>query len=506
MSAIHRALSRRLSHARGEEGAALISALLFMVMLSGLSFVLLAVVLGQIAPSYVAQKSTKTVYSAQAGLQAALGVVRSATGTTVDANNVPYGAINKLPCTFSANVDGQTAETAYTVTIGYYLLDPTAKDDAWLAANDLACSASGVAEQPAFAYIVSKGSGEASPGRPVSEGDRSVAAVYKFKITNVNIPGGRVFSGTTCMQAEKFNGIVQAGSDISFQPVGSCAPNGNDKTPQQLWVYGETYQIQLASTITPTSAGLCVTGVPTNRAKLQPCRADAGRWNQLWSWDGSQTWLGQNQAIGTGYSNARLRDSGGYLEVSTSGTAFTPEPSVGAAAAGYETKQIVNYEEFGRCADVTDQQIGKAFMISYPCKQDPSGTGSYLNWNHKWFYDEPTGAATVLPDRQIYVLENNVASGKKCLQSPSSTGKYVTFATCTTSNSQKWTRNKKTETYANSYLFIDNLGRCLTADATDKYGSWSKLTVAQCTPSEAQKWNAPSLANDATFGSFREIG
>jgi hypothetical protein len=506
MSVIRRALAQRLSVSRGDDGAALVSALLFMVLLSGLSFVLLAVVLGQIGPSYAAQKSTKTVYSAQAGLQAALGVVRSATGTAVDANNVPYGAISKLPCTFSANVDGATPETAYSVQLGYYLLDPTGKDDAWLAANKLACGAAGVAQQPAFAYIVSKGTGEASPGRPVDEGTRSVAAVYKFQVTNFNVPGGRIFSGTSCMQASMSGDTPVIGSEISFQPASACASSGINKPPSQLWVYAESYQIKLASSVTKTNPGLCVTGVPTNRAKLEPCRTDAQRWNQLWSWDGSQTWLGQNQAITTGYSNARLRDTGGYLEVSTAGSAFTPEPSVGPAAAGIATKQIVNYEEFGRCTDVTDQQIGKAFMISYPCKQDPSGSGAYLNWNHKWFYAEPNPPATVLTGQQIYVLENNVNSGKRCLQAPASSGKYVVFAACTTSDSQKWTRNKKTDSYANSYLFIDNLGRCLTADDTDRYGSWSKVTVAQCTPSEAQKWNAPSLGNDADFGSFKELG
>ncbi|MCU1543334.1 MAG: hypothetical protein JWM50_1199 [Microbacteriaceae bacterium] len=500
MSVIRRAMAQRIPSTRGDDGAALVSALLFMILLSGMSFVLLAIVLGQIGPSYAAQKSTKTVYGAQAGLQAALGVVRSATGTAVDANNVPYGDLSKLPCSFGGNVDGAPGETAYAVTIGYYITDPTGKDDAWLASNDLACGASGVTQQPFFAYIVSKGTGTASPGRPATEGNRSVAAVYDFKITNVNIPGGRIYSGTECMEADK----AQLGSEISFKPAGSCASNGAKKDDTQLWVYDKTYQIKLASTIEDGKPGLCITGIPGELATLQTCVT--GQYNQLWSWDGSQTWWGQKAAITTGYSNARLRDDGKNLAVSTTGTPFTPEPSVGSAAAGESTKQIVNYKEFGRCADVTDQLIGSSFMISYPCKQDPSSTGAFLNWNHKWFYTEAVGTAAVVYDQEIYVLVNNATTGKRCLQAPVLSGKYVTFAPCTSNANQKWDRTKKTDTYANSYLFIDNLGRCLTADAADTYKTWSKLTVSQCTPSEAQKWNAPSLADDAKFGSFKEIG
>ena len=57
------------------------------------------------------------------------------------------------------------------------------------------------------------------------------------------------------------------------------------------------------------------------------------------------------------------------------------------------TKQIVNFKEFGRCADVTGANINNAdtpgeFNIVYPCKQDPVGAG--LAWNHKWYYNSPT--------------------------------------------------------------------------------------------------------------------
>ena len=66
--------------------------------------------------------------------------------------------------------------------------------------------------------------------------------------------------------------------------------------------------------------------------------------------------------------------------------------------------------------------------------------------------------------------------------------------------------NQKTGNIATSYTFI-NQNLCLTADGADIYNSnWSKITLVACTGGENQKWNAPSVVNDATFGSFKEIG
>jgi hypothetical protein len=300
----------------------------------------------------------------------------------------------------------------------------------------------------------------------------------------------------------------------------------------QLWVYDTDYEIKLASTTVTGSTSLCITGPATaggstQDATLQACKAktDAARWNQLWSWTGSYTWQGQNQSISTGNSTYNLAGPiavGNRLKVQSSGTngAFNPASTVGAGAASYETLQIVNYLEFGRCLDVTDTDIGKSFMIAYPCKQDPSGTGTpagtgKLDWNHKWYYSEPPAPpgnpnGTTAPLTQtISVKVNNDSSKKYCLLTPdpaaTSPTIYPTFAGCTSSNLQKWTRIKNAGVYLDSYLFVDTFGRCLSVGkSNDLYKGWSKIVVAPCDGSLAQKWNSPAATTGGEVGGYRE--
>jgi Tfp pilus assembly protein PilX len=99
-----------LRGARDEGGIALMSVMLFMILLTGMSLVLLSVILGQIGPAYVAQKSTNTVYAAQAGLQSALGVMRSATGPLVAGE--AFGDPHQLPCAFSGELDGSSNDVS----------------------------------------------------------------------------------------------------------------------------------------------------------------------------------------------------------------------------------------------------------------------------------------------------------------------------------------------------------------------------------------------------------
>ena len=257
-------------------------------------------------------------------------------------------------------------------------------------------------------------------------------------------------------------------------------------------------------------------GLPVvDSAVLLPCAAptDPARWNQLWSWTGAHRWYGQQQDIAAGTSGycmtpAVITLGGATLMVSTvcTGT-FAPEARVGAGAAGFSTHQIVNYREFGRCVDVTDANISSTFMISYPCKQDPTATGANLLWNHKWYYQEPAAGQDTVTDQEIYVHLNDSPTQKFCLQTPdsASSSTYPIFAACNGSARQSWTRTSKTASHVSSYLLIDTYGRCLTADGSDLYNSnWSRLRMLPCDGSERQKWNAPAVFTDANFGGFKE--
>lgn len=503
LQGLRRALERRMSTSDSEQGVALLSVILFMIMLSGMSLVLLGIILGQIGPGYVAQKGTQTVYAAQGGLQSGLAAMRAATKVVTGGEVV--GDISKLPCEVKAQLDGTADSPTYRVEINYYLDDPTGRSESWLdsLSNKLSCTTgSGVSTQPNFAYLVSSGSDASAAGRDPDEGNRSVAAIYKFKVTNVNIAGGRIFDFdmNRCFQAQN----TTAGSEIRF--VTNCSSNDD----RQLWVYDTDWHIKLASSIVNAGdVGLCISSEGSgDDAELREC--DSGDYRQLWNWMGDSSWHGRNSA-NNGNSKCLHRD-GNDLEVSNSCTTLSPEPAAGAGAASYATHQVVNYQEFGRCLDVTDTDINKNFMISYPCKQDPSGANSFL-WNHKWFYSEPDvdGGQTTLHDQQIRVYHNNQtnAANTYCLRTPNESGssKYPVFTRCTNGGDNiEWTRVYNTGTYANSYLFIDTYGRCLAADENDKYNSnWSRITVESCNGSELQKWNAPASYNAAEFGGFKEM-
>ncbi len=508
------AIVARVRGNHSESGVALLSAILFMIIMAGVSVVLLSTVLGQVVPSTLAQRNTKTIYAAQAGVQASLAMLRSASKTD---STGTYGDPTKLVCSLTGSIDAQNNGLSYVATISYFTTDPTKT----ATPTALGCSGAGVSGQPKYAKISSQGI--AAPVAGVSStptGSRYLSAVYTFKVTNVNIPGGRIFSGdnTQCLQANS----ASAGSVINFVMASACTSSPtNDAT--QLWIYDTDYEIKLASTTVAGSTSLCITGPAiaggaTQDATLQACKAktDAARWNQLWSWSGSYTWVGQATNITSGYSSYYLAGPvGGRLQVNSGGTngTFTPASAVGAGAASVNTLQIVNYLEFGRCLDVTDTNIGNSFMISYPCKQDPSGTGTppgtgKLDWNHKWYYSEPTAPATSLT-QTISVLVNNDTSQKYCLQTPTASSGliYPVFSSCVAGQSlQKWTRIKDTGTYANSYLFVDSLGRCLAVGkSNDLYKGWSKIVVATCDNSLGQKWNAPSAIVGGTVGSYQEV-
>lgn len=518
MIRLHDALSSRRERLRAqhpESGSALLMSVLFIVFAGGVMLVLLSVLLSQLQSIQIAQKNTRTGYSAQAGIQSALSVLRSNAKTVVVGSTpTPYGDPTKLPASLTGSVDGDDGSTLrYSVTIQYFTVDPTGKSDAWLQANALPHPLTGdPAKQPKFARLVAEGSDSAVSGLTDPIGDRTVTALYTFTTTNVNIPGGliRGTDGTSCLKADR----ALAGSLIQMVPAGSC----NDDT-LDMWVYDTDYRLKLASTM-GTSNVLCITGqrwVSTAtgtdssvvNATLQPCVGSnsAAYGNQLWSWEPPGSWVGQNKG-NSGRTNRWLELNGTVLIERTSSTGpFRPTPSVGAGAASYLTKQIVNYSEFGRCMDVTDNQIGKSFMIVYPCKQDPGGTGANLNWNHKWYYNEPTGTSTSTGAQQITV--NPTPSTKQCLttRAPSAGNTDVHFTGCSSANEQKFVRNADTGNPLTSYTFqlAGDRSKCLAAVPEPGY-AWSHIRMVACNGSTTQKWNAPPMTSGSSLGGYKELG
>ncbi len=505
---------RTLHGATAERGVAMLTAIFFMVIVAGLSVVLMSVALSQQAPTYTAQKSTKTIYSAQAGLQAALGVMRTAAAAP-NAEGEILGSPAKLPCTVAGTVDGGGTGTSYSVILQYFVVDPSGSDATWRTSNEMACSnGTGPAGKPKFAYITATGEGTTIPGQAASVGNRRLSAVYTFKVNNANVAGGQILSrdGAFCLHAIS----EAAGSEAKWIPVGACTDN--DK---QLWIYSKDYRLQLAKSTFGGAAGLCITGPVndgenTQRATLQPCQPanSLTRWNQLWSWTGSYSWVGQKPTIVGGQSSYCLSPGGAdgtnlsavRLEVRKGGCSgtFLPTAQVGPGAASINTHQIVNFKEFGRCAAVTGANINSTFTISYPCKQDPTGTGTQLLWNHKWFYTEPPAGQAVAAAQEVYVLLNDNPAQRYCFTAPAAGGD-TRFLPCNGSAAQKWVRVYNSGDYTSSYQFIDYKGRCLVADSTSTYLTWSQIKTAACNGSLEQKWNAPPIFVESDFGGYREV-
>ncbi|WP_167050534.1 ricin-type beta-trefoil lectin domain protein [Salinibacterium sp. ZJ77] len=490
---------------RDDRGAALIMVLTLIILIAGITVAVTSILVAQAPAVYHAERSSQTVYAAQSGMQVALGQIRTA-------ESAGFGDRSKLPCTITGAIDSEDDATTYEVSVRYYMDDPSDRPSSWRdnPANFRTCAT--LSATPYYALLTASGQGASVVGLADGDGDRTLQAVYTFRVSNVNIPGGRILNQaqTHCLSADS------AGHDakVRFRTLAQCVTDGEARTS---WVYDTDYQIKLSSTLAGTP--LCITGpvsgTATQDAVLRACQTNSTRWNQLWNWDGDYSWWGQKNPISAGRSgfclaptNSTATLTGQYLQVRSTGCSgqFSPSAEVGAGAASKATNQIVNYQEFGRCLDVTDVDINKAFMISYPCKQDASGAASF-SWNHKWYYNEPPAGSAISADQQIIVKKDNTTD--YCLQAPAAGASlgYPVFKPCSNSEPrQKWKRHGDTGSYSSSYLFTDTYGRCLAANPADVFNGWSKIVVTACSNSLLQKWNAPSQTSDSTLGSYREIG
>lgn len=501
---------------RADEGAAMLLTVFFIVFTTGLAMVMLGILLAQLPPAQFVQRSTRTVYAAQTGIQSALSVMRSNTKVVgVGASAATYGDPSKLPKTLTGNVDGAAGGgLTYSVTIQYFTSDPTGKDSTWLAANAIANTGT---TQPTYARIVSQGS-DSTIGS--ASATRTVAAIYAFTTTDINIPGGLIFSSdqTKCLMADS----ATVGSLMKLVAATACTDDARD-----LWVYDTDWKIKLASTIGSATV-LCITGQTWTssggttsaavNATLQPCATSnaTAPGNQLWSWDSALSYVAQNSA-NTARSGRWLSISGTTLiEQSGSSAQFNPSPAVGAGGANYGTHQIVNYSEFGRCMDVTNENLSMSYMIVYPCKQDPTGTTNAILWNHKWYYNEPVSPAVSTGAQAIYVRYNNNTANTYCLtaNTAASGNTDMYFVSCTNPTNvnnvtalQKFIRNQDTKNPLTAYTIQLNSDptKCLTAVAEPGY-AWSHIRVLACNGSTAQKWNAPPTTVGSKLGDFVEVG
>lgn len=504
----------RLRRIRRDRGS-IPMALLVVIVGTGLVALMLPMVVMQISSSSFASSRSEALHAAQSGIEMGIAEIRSAT-------TEGEGDRRKLPCgplTGPATDDGST----YHLDIEYfYAGDPSLHDDDWRKDHVMICatgagpydSASG-SGTPSFALLTATGSS------PNEVRERTLEVTYIVKTTNRNIAGGAIplfpKAGSTnhfCLDA----GIpIKANNRVGALP---CPTDPSRIPVQQKWAYTEDLTLQLTATVgdlnlNPDGTGLCLDTVSSPHAvgtlmTVRPCaRVTDGKggeravWRQVWSINGSGHFEGSKSdysdldsyclyAVDQPAVQLSLNQKCGTSTTDPQG-AWNPMPSVGAGQAGAANGQLVNFAQFGRCLDVTNQSTGSGdnggtFLILYPCKQNPNITK--LAWNQKW-EAVPVGTDTV----QWRTYVNNKTSNAYCLTSPLSTTGYVHVKACGTTTGQVWTKPTDVDSagnqlaYAKKYVTRDQAGLCLSASPDEYFGN-AKVAVAACAGATDQKWNA----------------
>jgi hypothetical protein len=484
-----------------DAGTALVLVLTAIMVAAALGVLILGMVLVQVKPTLQQRKHARTLSAAESGLNMGLAQMRAATTSG-------QGDRSKLPCgTFTGSVGGEQGNVQYQATIRYYLTDPSQQSASWRDAHALACVAGyGPSQTPAYALVQAEGAGDSAPGQSSTTGDRTLESIYTMRVTNANVSGGLVHNyadtagGALALCMDAGSGSPSAGAVVQARVCLAA----NVARSRQLFAYTPAYNLVLTSTVSTSKPdGMCVTynGANANLV-MQDCTTAMA---QKWGINAGAQFQYAANATSTKYCIAVQNDNVSLAATSSiCGQAFSwrwawaPEPKVGAGNAGPNQQQLVNYKEFGRCFDVTGWHLDYAYMIAYPCKQDPNGSPG---WNEQLTNDTNT--------------HHLIVNGSSCVTAPTTAGGYVTMTGCSSSSRQQWTVIGATGDYSTAYTITDYQGRCLAvgppnmSDANDAPGytlrQWSTIVSATCDGSTGQKWNAPPNLIDAANGNTREI-
>jgi hypothetical protein len=452
-----------------------------LVMLVGASFgaMLLPMLLTQMSSTRFEVSRVHSLNAAQAGIDVALGMVRSATTIDLSRPDAP-GDPAKLPCNpvtkpivGTANqLGGGVGSGAYTATIAYYAVgDPAAhsNDPTWLNDNMMQCvdgygtydGTLGTAV-PSFALITSTGT-DGPSGNGASPG-RTLQTTYVFSTTNANFRGDVIpfvlgANAPLCLDAGS-SPWANNGTQPTLQACPAPAPLGSPPTlvpAGQSWFWRTDNTIQLVQSVgTSHPNGVCLTtpdyysigssitisdcgplGTPDNhqiwgsdsnrriQGGLDSCVTPMGWW-----WPGF--WylpsLAYPPIVG---SILRLQFCAG---VSPDYQKTDPKPNVGYGGAGFSTNQLAVGGIFSQCLDVPREWPalgvlpgtpgGNNFLGVYPCKR---GNGlTTVPWNQQFTPDNPPTDLPATGKYVVYYPLNVFNIGKYFLTSTGVAGSYVT--------------------------------------------------------------------------------
>jgi hypothetical protein len=494
---------RGLARCTGDAGS-LPMAMLVAMLGASLAALLLPTMITQIGSTREEVRRSLQLNAAEAGLDVGLGHIRAA------ADGTGAGVLANLPCGLLAGPVG-LAGSRYEVTVDYFPVDPQGRPDSWIPLNRIDClTGGGPLSTPAFALLRAQGTATAT-GAFATVPTRSVRGTYTFQTTNQNIAGGLVHvyktatSTDLCMDAGSSS--PASGAKLQMQP---CSAGSG----RQVFAYDTHLNLVLVSTKTATQPlGMCLdAGAPHALGQYVAFRSCTPTTSaqQQWSINDSANFEGSTDGLTLdGYCfNVQTPNTAGSFVVLGSGTTchkgydnietFQPEPSVGAGASGASVNQLVNFKQFGRCLDVTEQNVNYAYLIAWPCKQAPDPAN--VTWNQKWALPAVVSPATEASGP----VTTTKSAVRYCMQSPASVaaGQYVRSVLCpagATPLEMTWTVSAGTDSYATSYRIKDGYGYCLAttdpaATPADLYPNGqliSKIVVAVCSGATSQKWNAP---------------
>ena len=516
---------------RGDDRGSMMLAFLVIVIAAGIGAMMLPSLINQDHSTRFDESRIRALHAAQTGVDVIVGQFRAP--TTTDSSGRVWGDDAGLPCygysgvsPLTGSADGQSQ---YTVTVQYYLADPSLSPSTPMPlcspGNGPYDNASG-SRTPRYALVTSRGT-DLVGGTQASRG-RTIITTYVFQTDDTNVSGGviRLFPDSSgnqwCWDAG--SSIPAVGTALVLRACSTTTP----AAAQQVFAYRSDLSIQLVSSVTTANPnGLCVDTATTPHAAndaivLKQCSvADPSKcstitncspWNQQWSVDDSAHLEGaktdKSDIDGWCINAATQTDAQAIVLATCAGSVtdtkqtWVPAPSAGAGMAGATNSQLVNYKQFATCLDVTGQDPTSTYLIIYTCKQNPSP--SKVAWNQKFAPSPVLGTAptkvllkTTYTDGSVYCLTSPLTTTgyvrvtKPCPSSVASAGSQFVW---TVYQTQDVSGNDLP--YAQKYTIVDSQGHCLSPGPnTDLLnGQYYKIYTSVCDGTTSQKWNAnPSI-------------
>jgi hypothetical protein len=539
------------SFPRGEKDrGSLPLAMLLTIVGIGITGLIGNTVLGQITTTRYDGDRAAAIDAAQSGIETGLAELRA-----LPVNSTNDALLTSLPCATTGTTSPDLTLTGavsparpgrFSVNVYYLTAAPPSDTDAetWAKANRLGCAIiGGTTVAPMYALLAATGTSGAET--------RTVTATYLFQSrTKPNVPGGtiKVYNSDQCLTAPRnATDLIPLAVNTPLV-LATCAASD----PRQNFTYNPTLQVELKGSEGTTNFphGACLQAVNTDHTAVvfADCDPTATRFTQVWSLNNRDNFEGTTDGVNTdgkcfnvdwtqvppavvinnviaGNANKVANTagdgtdgtpcsgiSGDYTKYKT----FFPDPSAGTGAAGDVTKQLVNYNEFGRCLDVTANNVASTFLVVFPCKQAPN---KVIQWNQVWFLPTVPSGATASTGRVYLIGSDGVTT--YCLTSPGSAaaGLYIRVNACTLSAAiaanQTWTRRVFTGVNQNSYRIESTYGTtasapfCMEPSPTDYWDQFtamqiSKLVLSACDGTSLEKWNASPSILSSVVSDYRE--